>query len=92
MSDGSQTARKPWPWPDPAEGPPRPGLRPHRHPPNRLHVWVFRQQQAWVDYYGNEHEIESMPLDHTRNVIDGVPIPLPTRVVLLGSDTRKPRV
>ena len=25
----------------------------------------------WVDYYGNEHEIESMPLDYVRNVIDG---------------------
>jgi len=26
---------------------------------------------VWVDYYGNEHEIESMPLDYVRNVIDG---------------------
>ena len=91
MSDGSRTARKPWPWPDPAEGPPRPGLRPHRHPLNDS-TFGSSASTRWVDYYGNEHEIESVPLDYARNVIDGVPIPLPTRVVLLGSDTRKLRV
>jgi len=31
---------------------------------------------VWVDYYGNEHEIESMPLDYVRSVIDGVSVAL----------------
>ncbi len=58
------------PRPDPAiEDRQRPGLRPHRHPPNVLHAWVFLQHQVWVDYWGNEHEIESMPLDYVENVI-----------------------
>jgi hypothetical protein len=58
------------PRPDPAvTDPNRPGLRAHRHPPNRMHAWVFQQQQVWVDYWGNEHEIESMDVDYVRNVI-----------------------
>lgn len=45
------------------------GLRAHRHPADRLHAWVYLQHQVWVDYWGNEHEIESMPLDYVENVI-----------------------
>jgi hypothetical protein len=58
------------PRPDPAllKTPPR-GFRPHRHPVNRAHPWVFSQHQVWVDYWGNEHEIESMPLEYVENVI-----------------------
>ena len=47
----------------------RPGVRARRHPPNRLHGWVFRQHQVWVDKHGNEHEIESMPTAYLENVI-----------------------
>jgi hypothetical protein len=58
------------PRPDPGlSGAPPLGLRPHRHPPNHLHGWVFVQRKVWVDYWGNEHEIESMPLDYVANVI-----------------------
>jgi hypothetical protein len=62
---------KPRPWtpkPDPA-GLGLPGVRPHRHPQNLLSGWVFRQHQIWVDYWGNEHEIDSMPLDYVEAVI-----------------------
>lgn len=59
--------------PDPAlVDPDRPGLRAHRHPPNRLHGWVFGQHQVWVDFYGNEiatRSTRSMPLDYVANVI-----------------------
>lgn len=58
-----------WPWPDPALGPSRPGLRAHRHPENRMHLWTLDQHQVWVDFYGNEHEVESMPLEYVENVI-----------------------
>jgi hypothetical protein len=34
-----------------------------------MHAWVFLQHQVWVDYWGNEHEIESMPIDYVKNVI-----------------------
>ena len=44
-------------------------MRPHCHEPNLLHGWVFLQNQVWVDYWGNEHEIELMPLDYVANVI-----------------------
>lgn len=58
------------PRPDPALTLPlRPGLRPHCHPPDSLWGWVFVQHQVWVDYWGNEHEIGSMPLDYVANVI-----------------------
>jgi hypothetical protein len=58
------------PRPDPAlRDPLPPGLRPHRHTPDRLHGWVFLQQQVWVDHWGNEHEIDSMPADYRANVI-----------------------
>ena len=58
------------PQPDPAlRVPLPPGLRPHRHSPNQLPGWVFLQHQVWVDYWGNEHEIESMELDYVANVI-----------------------
>jgi hypothetical protein len=58
------------PRPDPAvTHPGRPGLRPHRHTPDHLHGWVFLQHQVWVDYWGNEHEIELMAGDYVANVI-----------------------
>ena len=58
------------PHPDPAlTDPARPGLRPHRHEPDHLYGWVFLQHQVWVDYWGNEHEIELMPRDYVENVI-----------------------
>jgi hypothetical protein len=58
------------PRPDPAlREPLPPGLRPHRHKPDHLYGWVFLQHQVWVDYWGNEHEIESMASDYVRNVI-----------------------
>jgi hypothetical protein len=58
------------PRPDPAlTDPGRPGLRPHRHTPDHLHGWVFLQHQVWVDYWGNEHEIELMAGDYVANVI-----------------------
>lgn len=58
------------PRPDPALlAPHRPGMRAHRHPQNRLRPSVFLQHQIWIDYWGNEHEIESMPLDYIENVI-----------------------
>ncbi len=58
------------PRPNPAlTDPDRPGLRAHRHPPDRLHTWVFGQHQVWVDYWGNEHEIETISLDYAANVI-----------------------
>jgi hypothetical protein len=60
---------KTWPWPDPALEPARPGLRAHRHPPNRLHLWALDQHQVWVDLYGNEHEIESMRLDDVESAL-----------------------
>lgn len=66
MSDGAAWS----PRPDPAlQIPVPPGVRPHRHPPDQLHGWVFLQHQIWVDYWGNEHEIESMPLSYVANVI-----------------------
>lgn len=49
--------------------PGRRGVRPERHPPNRLAGWVFRQHQVWVDVHGSEHEIESMARDYVRNVL-----------------------
>lgn len=56
--------------PDPALlNPNAPGLRAHRHPPNRLHAWVFAQQTVWVDYWGNEHALVSMNDDYLRNVL-----------------------
>jgi hypothetical protein len=56
--------------PDPAVADPRrPGLRAHQHPPNQLHPWVFMQHQVWVDYWGNEHEIESIDADYAANII-----------------------
>ena len=56
--------------PDPALDAPQPtGMRAHQHPRNRLTAWVFLQHQVWVDYWGNEHEIESMPADHVGNAI-----------------------
>lgn len=59
------------PRPDPALDDPQPkGMRAHQHPRNRLSAWVFLQHQVWVDYWGNEHEIESMPADYVGNVID----------------------
>lgn len=58
------------PRPDPALTDPRQsGLRAHRHPPNRLHAWLFLQHQVWVDYWGNEHEIESMNRGYIANVV-----------------------
>lgn len=58
------------PRPDPAlTEPGRPGLRPHRHEPDHLYGWVFLQHQVWVDYWGNEHEIEQMEGDYVANVI-----------------------
>ena len=58
------------PRPDPALTVPlQPGLRAHRHPPDHLRGWVFVQRHIWVDYWGNEHEIGSMPLDYIANVI-----------------------
>jgi hypothetical protein len=58
------------PRPDPAlTRPLRVGVRPHLHPPDRLHGWVFLQHQVWVDYWGNEHEVEQMPLSYVANVI-----------------------
>jgi hypothetical protein len=58
------------PRPDPAlTDPGRPGLRPHRHEPDHLYGWVFLQHQVWVDYWGNEHEIETMTDDYVANVI-----------------------
>ncbi len=57
-------------FPDPAlSEPERPGLRPHRHRPNRLWPWLFEQHQVWVDYYGNEQEIESMSAAYAANVL-----------------------
>lgn len=47
----------------------RRGVRPHRHPPDRLAAWVFGQHHVWVDRHGTEHEIESMPRAHQRAVI-----------------------
>lgn len=56
--------------PDPAlADPPPPGLRSHRHPPNRLHAWVFRQHQVWVDAYGNEWETDALPSGYARAII-----------------------
>lgn len=57
-------------YPDPSlKRPLAQGLRSHVHPTNRLHGWVFLQQRVWVDYWGNEHEIGSMPIDYVGNVI-----------------------
>jgi len=47
----------------------RVGVRPERHPPNKLAAWVFRQHKVWVDANGTEYEIESMPRDHARCVL-----------------------
>jgi hypothetical protein len=58
------------PRPDPALlNPNAPGLRAHRHPPNRLHAWVFAQQTVWVDYWGNEHALGSMEAACIDNVL-----------------------
>jgi hypothetical protein len=58
------------PRPDPALQAPLPrSIRPHRHHPNKLHGWVFLQNEVWVDYWGNEHEIDSMPRDYVANVV-----------------------
>jgi hypothetical protein len=58
------------PCPDPALlNPNAPGLRAHRHPPNRLHAWVFAQQALWVDYWGNELALGSMADDYIHNVL-----------------------
>lgn len=46
------------------------GVRLEHHPPNQLTAWVFRQHQVWVDANGSEHEIESMPRDYVRKVLD----------------------
>lgn len=58
-----------WLLADPALGRPRPGLRPHRHPENRLHLWSLDQHQVWIDFWGNEHEVESLERDDVENVI-----------------------
>ena len=56
--------------PDPAlTEPARPGLHAHRFPPDRLHTFVFLQHQVWVDFYGNEVEIESMSRDYAAAVV-----------------------
>jgi hypothetical protein len=58
------------PRPDPARRDPLPpGLRPRLHTPDRLYGWVFLQHQVWVDYWGNEHEIDSMHANYRTNVI-----------------------
>ena len=49
------------------EIPPSPPRR--RHRPDELAPWVFLQHQVWVDRWGAEHEIESMPLDYVQAVI-----------------------
>lgn len=64
-----------WSWPDPALGPPRPGLRPHRHPPNRLPVWCLEQEGPehtlfWCDIYGNEHLVSTLAPDYA-SAIEG---------------------
>lgn len=65
MSDPAWKAQ-----PDPALSRSRPlGLHPHQHDRDRLHGWVFLQHQVWVDYWGNEHEIELMASDYVQNVI-----------------------
>lgn len=63
-----------WVWPDPALGPPRPGVRPHRHPPNRLPVWCLEQESAehdvvLCDSYGNEHVVSHMAPDRVEAAI-----------------------
>lgn len=59
------------PRPDPAiHDPDRPGLHPRLHEPNRLWPWVFGQDEVWVDYWGNEHEIKHMASDYLANVIE----------------------
>lgn len=66
----SEDSRTWQPRPDPAvHDPDRPGLRPHRHPPDELHSWVFVQDEVWVDYWGNEHEIALMAGDYVANVV-----------------------
>jgi hypothetical protein len=69
--DGSPPEKHGWrPRPDPAlVNPDTPGLRAHRHPPNRLHAWVFTQQDLWVDYWGNELELKSMSAEYVQNVL-----------------------
>jgi hypothetical protein len=58
------------PRPDPAiHDPDRPGLRPHVHEPNHLWPWVFDQDEVWVDYWGNEHEIALMNLSYVEHVV-----------------------
>ena len=65
------SAEQEWrPRPDPAvTDPNRPGLRAHRHVGNTLYGWVFAQDEVWVDYWGNEHEIALMAPDYVANVI-----------------------
>lgn len=65
------SGKRDWtPRPDPAlADPQRPGLRPHRHEPDRLHGWVFLQHHVWVDSWSNEHEIETMAGDYVAKVI-----------------------
>lgn len=58
------------PRPDPAvHDSERPGLRPHRHPPGKLHPWVFLQDEIWVDYWGKEEVIALMAGAYVANVI-----------------------
>ncbi|MDX6453465.1 MAG: hypothetical protein QOH16_3514 [Gaiellaceae bacterium] len=60
--------------PDPAlVDPDAAGLRAHRHPPNRLHPFVFMQAGVWVDVWGNETDSGIYVRDHPGNV----PFPSP---------------
>lgn len=57
-------------YPDPALADPiRPGLRAHRHPPNRLHTWLFAQAKVWIDYWGNEIAVETIGADYRANIV-----------------------
>lgn len=71
---GSDDRPEPEVWrphhPDPAlVDPNRPGLHARQHPRNRLHAWVFSQHQVWVDYWGNQIEIETMSDEYVANVL-----------------------
>jgi hypothetical protein len=45
------------------------GIRENLHEEDTIPPWLFNQHQVWVDFFGHEHEIESMPIPHVEKAI-----------------------
>lgn len=47
----------------------QPAIGSEQHTPDSIPAWLLDQHQVWVDFFGKEHEIETMPVEHARQAI-----------------------